>query len=252
VLDALAAEGHDAEVLDPEVLSTFEDFHTLGRIATVALADLAGVAAGDRVIDLGSGVGGPARFLVRTHGCRVTGIDLTPELCEVAGELNRRTGLDGSVTIQEGDATDLPFEDGAFDLAWTQHVAMNIADKARFYAEAHRVLVPGGRLALFDIVEGNGDGPIFPVPWADEPSVSHLVPTDEVRRLVQDAGFAVIAEEDPTEDAAAFFRAMAGATPLGGALGVQLLIPNFQVKAANLAQSFEEGRLRLLRMVANA
>jgi sarcosine/dimethylglycine N-methyltransferase len=251
ILAALEAEGHDLDALEPEALAAFEDFHTLGRLATLELAELVDVRDTDRVLDLGSGIGGPARFLARTFGCHVTGIDLTPELCDVARELDERTGLDGLVTIDEGDVTDLPYDDDTFDLVWTQHVMMNVADKAAAYREAHRVVKATGRFAMFDIVAGDDRGAIFPVPWADDASVSHLVPGAEVRALVEAAGFAVTLEQDPSEQAATFFRSMAGAKP-GGPLNVGLLIPGFPEKAANLARGFEEGRLRLLRLIAVA
>jgi ubiquinone/menaquinone biosynthesis C-methylase UbiE len=251
ILTALAQEGHDLDALDPEALGTFEDFHTMGRLATHELAELADVRDTDHVLDLGSGIGGPARFLARTFGCHVTGIDLTPELCAVARELDERTGMDGLVTIDEGDVTDLPYDDATFDLVWTQHVMMNVADKATAYREAHRVLKATGRFAMFDIVATDERGPSFPVPWADEPSVSHLVRADEVRTLLEAAGFAIALEQDPSEQAAAFFRSMAAAPP-SGPLNVGLLIPGFPEKAINLASGFEEGRIRLLRLLAVA
>ena len=172
VLDAIVADGYDPDDLDPEALAPAEEFHTFGRAATVALAEAASITADDRVIDVGSGLGGPARYLARVHGCHVVGVDLTQELCDVAADLTRRVGLSDRVEIRQGDALALPFPDGSFDVAWTQHVSMNIADKAGFYAEMRRVLRPGGRLAFFDLLSGP-DQPIhFPVPWAEDPASS--------------------------------------------------------------------------------
>lgn len=253
ILAALAEAGHDLDPLDPEALAPVEDFHTLGRLATVALADAAAITPADRVVDLGSGIGGPSRFLARTYGCRVDGIDLTPEFQAVSEDLSRRTGLDGLVTAHVGDATATPFADGAFDVAWTQHVAMNIADKAGLYAEARRVLKPGGRLAFFDIMAGPEQPLHFPVPWADTPDLSFLVPPDDVRALVEAAGFEVDLWLDLSEDAVAFFAAMAGAPPPNASpVNLALLIPDFPTKAGNLVQNFTEGRTRLVRAVATA
>lgn len=253
ILAALAAAGHDLDPLDPEALAPVEDFHTLGRAATVALADAAAITADDRVLDLGSGIGGPSRFLARTYGCRVDGIDLTPEFQAVSEELSRRTGLDDLVTAHIGDATATPFADGAFDVAWSQHVAMNIEDKAGLYAEARRVLKPGGRLAFFDIMAGPEQPLHFPVPWADTPDLSFLVPPDQVRALVERAGFEVDLWLDLSEDAIGFFEAMAAAPPPSASpVNLSLLIPDFPTKAGNLVRNFGEGRTKLVRAVATA
>ena len=177
------------------------------------LAAAAGVTAEDRVLDIGSGLGGPARLLARQVGCHVVGLDLTPELCEVATDLTRRVHLEDRVEIRQGDALDLPFDDGSFDLAWTQHASMNIADKPRLYAETRRILRPGGRLALFDII-GATDGPLhLPVPWAEDASVSALIPTDELRTILTEAGFTIRTWDDLTEDAAAFYPALPPCRP---------------------------------------
>jgi len=253
ILSALGAAGHDLDPLDPEALAPVEDFHTLGRLATVALADAARVSSDDHVLDLGSGIGGPARFLARTYGCRVDGVDLTPEFQVVAEDLSRRTGLAGLVTAHVGDATATPFADSTFDVAWSQHVAMNIADKAGLYAEARRVLKPSGRLAFFDIMAGPEQPLHFPVPWADTPDLSFLIPPDEVRGEVEAAGFEVDLWLDLSEDAIAFFEALAAAPPPDASpVNLALLIPDFPTKARNLVQNFREGRTRLVRAVATA
>jgi SAM-dependent methyltransferase len=253
ILAALTAAGHELDPLDPEALSPVEDFHTLGRLATVALADAAGITAEDVVVDLGSGIGGPSRFLARTYGCRVDGIDLTPEFQTVSEDLSRRTGLDDLVAAHVGDATATPFADGAFTVAWSQHVAMNIEDKAGLYAEARRILTPGGRLAFFDIMAGPEQPLQFPVPWADTPDLSFLAPPDEVRGLVEAAGFTVDLWLDLSDDAIAFFEAMAaGPPPNASPVNLSLLIPDFPTKAGNLVQNFRDGRTKLVRAVATA
>jgi SAM-dependent methyltransferase len=156
--------------------------------------------------------------------------------------------LDDAITIHQGDALALPFGEGSFDVVWTQHVSMNIADKATLYGEFARVLRPGGRLAFFDIIAGVGD-PYFPVPWADDPSVSHLVDEDDLRRLLGDAGFDVIHWEDNTAAGARFFASMVGGGPARSPLGPHLLIPNLPLKFGNFRRSLEEGRVRVLRGV---
>src|SRR5207249_7775365 len=132
------------------------------------------VTTDHHVLDAGSGIGGTARFVADGFGCRVTAVDLTDEYCETSRWLNRLVGLDNLISVRQADVTALPFADSTFDVVFSQHVQMNVADKTRLYAEARRVLVGGGRLALWDIVSGDGRGPVYPLPWADQPDRSHL------------------------------------------------------------------------------
>ncbi len=252
VLDAIVADGFDPDDLDPLALTPAEEFHTFGRAATVALADAAAITSADRVIDVGSGLGGPARYLARERACHVVGVDLTPELCEVAADLTRRVGLSDLVDIRQGNALDLPVPDGSFDVAWTQHVSMNIADKAGLYAEMRRVVRPGGRLAFFDLLSGPNQPIHFPVPWAEDPTSSALATTGETRDLVTDAGFEIRLWEDLTTDAVAFYASLAAGPPPDQHLGLHLLISDMPTKGSNLKRNVEEGRLALIRCVADA
>src|SRR5215831_20769970 len=142
---ALVAAGKDLGHLRPEDLALLEDFHTMGRIATAQLAGLAEITPGDEVLDAGSGIGGTARYVAGRGGCHVVAVDLTGEYCEAARWLNQLAGLDDQITVRQGDVTDLPFEDAAFTLMFSQHVQMNVADKSLLYAEARRVLAEIGR-----------------------------------------------------------------------------------------------------------
>lgn len=252
VLDAIVADGYDPDDLDPEALTPAEEFHTFGRAATVALAEAASITTDDRVIDVGSGLGGPARYLAQAHHCQVVGIDLTQELCDVAADLTRRTGLSDRVEIRQGDALALPFADGSFDVAWTQHVSMNIADKVGFYTEMRRVVRPGGRLAFFDLLSGPEQPIHFPVPWAEDPASSALATVEETRALLTDAGFEIRLWDDLTVDAVAFYASLAAGPPPNKNLGLHLLIRDMPTKGANLKRNVEEGRLTLIRCVASA
>jgi SAM-dependent methyltransferase len=253
VLRALRDGGHDVDHLDADALAMFEEFHMLGRAGTVALASAARVTAADHVLDVGCGIAGPARRLAAMFGCRVTGVDLTEEFVAVARDLNRRFGVDDLVDVRRGDALSLPFEDASFDVVWSQHAAMNIADKRTLYAEMRRVARRGARLAIFDIVAapGGADGVEYPLPWASEPAESHLVPAADIRALVESAGFAVTTIEEPSGEVAAFFaqRTAAPPTPLGPQL---LMGDSVGRKLDNLERSFRDGRLQLLRLVAVA
>src|SRR3954465_15624517 len=199
---ALATAGKDIHALAASDLAMLEDFHSLGRLATVALIDLAGVGAGDRVLDAGTGIGGTARLIAAGRGARVTAVDLAPESCEGAEWVDAGGGGDALIDVRVADVTALPFDDASFDVVVSQHVQMNVADKSRLYAEARRVLAPGGRLALWDGAAGPG-GPLpLPVPWATSPAQSHLVSPERLAEVLSNAGFAVAHWNDLTDSGA--------------------------------------------------
>jgi ubiquinone/menaquinone biosynthesis C-methylase UbiE len=227
-----------------------DDFHSLGRLATVALIDLAQINATDRVLDAGTGIGGTARLIASENGCRVTAVDLTPEYCEIAQWLNDAVGLGEMIDVRTADVTHLPFDAASFDVVVSQHVQMNIADKHQLYAETRRILAPGGRLALWDVTAGSA-GPVhLPVPWASSREQSHLVTTERLAEVLQEAGFAVDHWNDLSELAGSAMREFfAGEQP---SLGLHVFVPDFQAKATNLVRSLAEGRARLIQAVLTA
>ena len=248
---ALAALGPEDRRLAPEQLGTLDQFHTRGLAATAELATLAGITADMSVLDIGSGVGGPARFLAATHGCQVTGVDLSEPFVDAARYLTRRTGQTGQVTFETGSALALPFDEGRFDVALLQHVAMNIADRARLYGEIRRVLRPGGRFATFDVVLTGGE-PHYPVPWARTPATSFLLTAAATRAAIEPAGFRALAWQDDTETAKAWFQQLrASGPPSSPNLGV-VMGPDFAQLAANLGRNLLEGRLGILTAVFEA
>jgi SAM-dependent methyltransferase len=251
---ALRAAKKDLDALTPADLAggpaSFEHFHSLGRIGTTALLEAAQVTAGDRVLDAGSSIGGTSRLLAGEHNCRVTAVDLTAEYCDVARWLNGLVQLEDRIEVLQGDVTDLPLHDGAFDLVVSQHVQMNVADKSRLYSEARRVLRPDGRLALWDVAAGPQQPLAFPVPWADTPESSHLVTPDQLAAALKGAGFTLEVWNDLTEFAVAAMTPVleAPADPLG----LQLLVPDIETKVRNLLETARGERLRLIQAVARA
>lgn len=253
ILTALEKAGKDLTRLTPEDLAPVDQFHIRGRAATLELAQAAGLDATKHVLDVGSGVGGTSRCLAKAFGCRVTGIDLTDAYCRAATMLTEKTGLADRVAFRQGDATNLPFDDASFDVVWTEHVAMNIPDKARLYQEMHRVLKPGGTLAIYDVLAGPVEPVLFPVPWARTPETSFLVTPDALRKLLADAHFTVADWNDTTEAARAWFVALAEKIRVEGfpALGFHLLVgADFKAMAQNQGRNLQEGRIVLAQIVA--
>lgn len=253
ILAALEEAGADIQQLSLEALAPIDEFHIRGRAATLELAQAAGLRATNRVLDIGSGIGGTSRCLAKEFGCRVTGIDLTDEYCQVASMLTAKVGLDGLVDYHQGDATNLPFGDNEFDVVWTEHVAMNIPDKRRFYREMYRVLKPGGTLAIYDVLAGSSGPVLFPVPWARTPDTSFLVSQEELRSLLQDSGFTVADWKDTTTEAREWFVNLAEKIRREGfpKLGFHLLMgDDFRQMAQNQGRNLEEGRISLGQIIS--
>lgn len=253
LLTALEKAGRDIDHLTPEDLAPIDQFHIRGRAATLELARAAGLDASKHVLDVGSGVGGTSRCLAKEFGCRVTGIDLTDEYCRAASMLSAKTGLAHLVDYRQGDATKLPFDDQTFDVVWTEHVAMNIPDKTRLYKEMHRVLKPGGTLAIYDVLAGPSGPVLFPVPWAHTPDTSFLVSPTELRRLLEEAAFTITDWADTTEAARAWFVRLAEKIQKEGlpSLGFHLLLgADFKAMAQNQGRNLQEGRIALAQIVA--
>lgn len=253
ILAALRAAGKNLDALTPDDLAPVDQFHTGGRETTRALATLAGIKPGTSVLDVGGGIGGPARMLVAEFGCTVTVLDLTEAFCRTGEALTERLGLGDRVTFRHGDALAMPFADGSFDLVWTQHSSMNIPDKSALYRESHRVLRPGGRLALHEIMAGSVQPVHFPVPWARDPAISFLQPPEDIRALLAGLRFAEVAWVDKTAEAVAWFRAWAakrdaaaGPSPLGLHL---LLGPDFPEMGRNQERNLEERRIAVIQAI---
>jgi SAM-dependent methyltransferase len=189
---ALVEMDHDPETVTPENLSGVEHLHTGGLATTQDQAEKLSLGPDTRVLDIGCGIGGPARYLAHTYGCNVDGIDLTPELVETGQVLTRRCGLGDKITLQLGDALALDLPEQSFDVVWCQNVTMNIADKAGFLGQVHRVLKPGGLFASTEFSTGPGGDIIYPVTWAYDVSINFLDPEDVMRAQFTDAGLRIV------------------------------------------------------------
>jgi sarcosine/dimethylglycine N-methyltransferase len=248
ILEALGAAGKDPERLTVDDLVLFDQFHLRGRDATLELLKLAGLGHGERVLDVGGGIGGPARTLAGA-GCSVTVLDLTEEFCRTGVALTERVGLASRVTFRHGSALAMPFEDAAFDAAWTQHSSMNVENKERLYGEIARVLRPSGRLAIHEIMAGPQAPPHFPVPWAGVAAISFLRPPEAVRNLVHASGFRECAWRDVSETSLAWLRERLAA-PAPPPLGLHLLLGAAAGEMLrNVARNLEERRITVVEGV---
>jgi SAM-dependent methyltransferase len=250
---ALATSGLDDKRLSTRDLAQLDQFHSRGLAATVELAKALPITGATRIVDIGSGLGGPSRYLAETYGCAVHGIDLSQSFVDAANFLAERSGLKNKLAYQRGNALSLPFSARAFDVAWTQHVAMNIADRAALYGETFRVLRRGGHFAIFDVVAASEDPLHYPVPWARGPKTSFLMTADEMRAALTDQGFRIASWADCTEAGVTWFlereagRAQSSTPPLL-ALGT-VMGPGFGQAAVNLRRNLSEGRAALIQAI---
>jgi SAM-dependent methyltransferase len=215
IAEYLRQTGKDTDRVAATDLGVIDELHIGGRPATIDVGGRMQLHRDSRVLDVGSGLGGPARTLAETYGCHVTGIDLTPEFCDAAAVLSAWVGLEDRVGFRQGDATDMPFADDAFDAAMTIHVAMNIPKKDAVYAEVRRVLKPGGRFVVYDVLKEGGGEIALPVPWARTPSINHLVTLEDMRFLLTGAGFTIVEIEDRSDRSLGFFEEMARSSRAG-------------------------------------
>jgi ubiquinone/menaquinone biosynthesis C-methylase UbiE len=255
LLDGLRRSGKNVDRLDPDDLAPADEFHIGGRAATVEFADQLGLRPGMALLDIGSGIGGPARYFAHHRKCRVTGIDLTDEYVRVADALSRRAGLGGSLEFVQGSALALPFPSGSFDVAYMLHVGMNIADKATLFGQVKRVLKPDGIFGVYDVMRIGAGELAFPVPWARTAESSFVAAADDYRALLRDAGFAVQKERERRAFAIEFFKKMqarvaeSGLPPLGLHIAMGTDFPH---KVRNLVANLENGLLAPIEMICHA
>ena len=253
ILDALKGMGKDVEHLSPADLSAADEFHLGWRAATAELAKDLGLARGMHVLDVGSGIGGPARFFAEAHGCRATGIDLTEEFVRVATELTRRCGLSELISFRQASALDLPFGAAAFDAATLIHVGMNIQDKAGLFRNVRRVLKPGALFCVYEVMQVEAGELPYPMPWAQTIETSFVATPETYRTLLTAAGFKVEREENRRDFARKLAAEMREKAAIQGAppLGLHTLIgPAWRDRLANVMATLERGTIAPIEMIA--
>ena len=252
IISALERAGKEIKVHTDT--STFDEFHIRGLEATTEIAELAGLKPGMTVLDLGSGLGGPARAIAAEYGCHVTGIDLVEEYCRTAEMLTDMLGLGGKVTFRQGDMTDMPFEDGSFDRALTMHTQMNVEDKVKLFDKSRGSSSPAASSRSMKYAQV----PIplhYPVPWADDPSISFLIAPDELRGMLKDTGFGEIEWRDVSAPSLKWFQIqleLLSSAPKDAPppLGLNLIMgPSFAEKFKNVFTNLKEDRVRVVQGV---
>lgn len=255
LFQALRSAGKDPEHLTADELSGVDEFHLGWRPATAALAKDLALRPGERLLDVGSGLGGPARFFASSCGCQVEGIDLTDEFVAVAVSLTRRCGLADKASFRQGSALELPYAAGSFDVATLLHVGMNIGDKARLFAEAKRVLKPGGRFGVYDVMRAKA-GPLpFPLPWSQVPETSFVETPETYRRLLTAAGFTLEGTLDRSAFVLELMRAQQAKAAAEGppVLSLQVLMgATRKERMANVFGALESGLIAPTQIIARA
>lgn len=245
ILERLTEAGKNIDVLTRDDLTTFDEFHGGGRASTRALARLAGLARDASVLDVGSGIGGPARTLAAEFGCRVMGIDITEEFCRAAQMLTARLGMSDAVSFRHGNAVDMPFDDESFDVVWSQNTLMNIEQKSELFSQIRRVLKPGGIFAFEALLAGREGELHFPVFWATSPDLNYLVTMQQMQAWLLEAGLVKVAWKDTSTDIIEAGRKRLAALEQEGPppLGLGVIVPgDVTTKMRNSLKNTEEGR----------
>ena len=250
ITDALQSAGENLDAITAEDLVEVDEFHIGGIQATNDLLDQLDIGPETRVLDIGSGLGGPARHISSRYGAKLTGIDLTPEFVETATRLTDLCKLD--INFHVGSALDIPLEDGGFDLATLIHVGMNLPDKATLFTETARVLRPEGVFAVYDVMSIAKNHPNFPVPWASAKAGSFLEPPEKYRSAAEAAGFALLAERARVEFALDFFKKLKADTEKNGPsqVGLHLVMgPDTPTKIKNMIDAIKDGWIAPVEML---
>ncbi|MCH9648970.1 MAG: methyltransferase domain-containing protein [Deltaproteobacteria bacterium] len=254
IREGIGKLGKTVDSVQIDDLAPVDEFHIGGRQATESFLDQLQIAADHQVLDVGCGLGGGSRFAAQRYGCRVTGIDLTQEYVETGNELCRWVGLSDRIHLEVHNATSLPHPGETFDRAFMMHVGMNIADKEALASELYRVMRPGGKVGIYDIMEAGKGDLAFPVPWAMDREGSSVASPAAYKAALQAAGFKIIAERNRRDFALEFFsqlrakmKSAEGPPPLGLHILMGQLAP---VKIKMMIENISHNRIAPVEIIA--
>jgi len=254
ILGGIRAIGKTPGTVTVDDLAPVDEFHIGGRQASEEFIDQLELSPDHHVLDVGCGIGGTSRFVASRYGCRVTGIDLTPEFVSTGQSLCEWVGLAGQVKLTQGDATAMPFDDESFDAAFMLHVGMNIADKVGLFAEVHRLIKPEAVFGVYDVMRTSDEALTYPVPWSTTPDTSALATREQYIEALGQAGFNVIRIRDRREFAAEFFaearrrmEATGGSPPLGVHIAMGESAP---AKISNMVENIASGCIAPIEIIA--
>jgi ubiquinone/menaquinone biosynthesis C-methylase UbiE len=254
ILAGVTALGKTPDTVSVDDLAPVDEFHIGGRQASQDFIGQLGLSSDDLVLDVGCGIGGTARYVASTCGCRVSGLDLTPEYIATGQALCAWVGLADRVDLSHGNALAMPFESALFDAAIMLHVGMNIADKAGLFTEVNRVLRPGGIFGVYDIMRTSDDPLVYPIPWATVPETSAVATPQDYRTALADSGFEITSERDRRDFAAAFFAALRERIDVAGGpppLGLHILLgETAAIKIRNMVDNVAASRVAPVEMIA--
>ena len=246
----VARLGKTTRTVTVDDLAPVDEFHIGGREATEELVRQLGLSSADQVLDIGSGLGGAARFVADRHRCQVTGIDLTREYVEAGKVLCAWVGLGERVSLRHADALSIPFPDGAFSAAYMLHVGMNIADKAGLFAEVARVLRPGARFGVYDVMRTGGGELQYPLPWATTHETNAVAEPEQYRRALAAAGLQILSERSRADFALAYFDQLRSRMAAPGPLGLHILMGDRrQDQVRNMIENISAGRIAPVELI---
>ena len=248
IVKRLHEQGVEKNKITREHISSVDEFHIKGAEVSLEMAKEAELSKELKVLDVGCGIGGPARMIADVFGCSVTGVDLTNEFIRTASLLSQLVGLSGKTEFMTADATELPFEDNIFDVVWTQHAQMNIEEKEKLYSEIHRVLKREGRFIYYDIFSSENEDLKFPLPWADDSSISFLIELNDFGRLMKETGFKELLRKERTSDSIDFFETVFENNKKEGSpkIGLNIFMTEqTSLKLSNLLNNLSENKLKV-------
>ena len=251
IVSALDKLSMPLEGLTVADLAPVDHFHARGLAATVELADQLPIKAGQHIVDIGCGLGGPARYIAKRFQCTVSGVDITRPFVKAANKLTALVRMEGQVNIEHGDGQRLPYPNACFDGGYTQHVTMNVADRPGFFAQAYRVLKPGAFFALTEHGLGTTGDPHYPLPWSADGSGAYLVTPSETQAFLEETGFEDIVVEDTGAAYVAGYKVMIEKAEKGALppLGIHILLGETALdKIRNAARNIEEGRTHPIQL----